>query len=85
MATIAAGLMSAHISETNRAHVEARRVYHTCHDMDQGFKKLLIDAFEDPFLNALSDEVIGYANFTSLQFISHLLTYYSMIATTELT
>jgi hypothetical protein len=40
----------------------------------QALKKLGIDAFEDPFLNALSDEVVVYANHTSLQFITHLLT-----------
>jgi hypothetical protein len=53
--------------------------------MDQAFKKLIIDAFEDPFLNALYDEVVGYTSRTSLQFITHLLTYYAMIAPTVIT
>jgi hypothetical protein len=46
---------------------------------------LIIDAFEYPYLNALSYDIIGYANCTSLQFISHLLTHYDMIAPIELT
>jgi hypothetical protein len=50
------------------------RVYRTNHNMDQAFKKLIIYAFEDPIMNALSDEVVGYANGTSLEFITYLLT-----------
>jgi hypothetical protein len=45
----------------------------------------MIDAFEDPFLTAISDEIVGYAKCTSLQFVSHILTYYDMIIPTELT
>jgi hypothetical protein len=53
--------------------------------VDQAFKKSIINAFEDPYFNALSDEIVGYANCTSLQLLSHILTYYAMIAPTELT
>jgi hypothetical protein len=42
--------------------------------MDQSFKKMIIGAFEDQYLNALSDEIVGYANCTSLQILTHLLT-----------
>jgi hypothetical protein len=59
-------------------------IYLTYHNIYQAFKKLTIDKFEDPFLNALTDEIAGYANCMSLQFVSHLLTYYAMIAPTEL-
>jgi hypothetical protein len=85
MSTIVAGMMAAQVAETNRAHVEATCVYHTYHNMVQAFKKLIIYAFKDPFLNALSDEAVGYENWTSLQFITHLLTYYALIAHTETT
>jgi hypothetical protein len=51
---------------------------------DQAIKKLFIEAFDDA-LNALLDEVVGYANCTSLDILTHLLTYYAMIAPTELT
>jgi hypothetical protein len=39
-------------------------LHRTYHNVDQAFTKMIIDAFEDPFINALSDEVIrvGYAN-----------------------
>jgi hypothetical protein len=48
-------------------------------------KKMIIEAFDDAYINALSDEVFGYANCTSLDILIHLLTYYAMIAPTELT
>jgi hypothetical protein len=60
-------------------------VYRTYNNVDQAIKKLLIEAFEDAYLNALSDELVGYANCTSLQILTHLSTFYAMIAPTELT
>jgi hypothetical protein len=60
-------------------------VYHTYHTVDQAIKKLIIEAFDGAYLNAFSDEIVGYANCTSLQLLTHLLTYYAMIAPTELT
>jgi hypothetical protein len=77
--------IAARIAEANQAHTEVIRVYGTYHNIDQTFKKLIIEEFEDQFLNALSDEVVGYANRTSLDLLTHLLTYYDMIAPTELT
>jgi hypothetical protein len=85
MATIVSGMMTAQITETNRAHTEATFIYHTYHDVDQAFQKLIVDAFEYLFLNELSDGVIGNTNCMSPQSMSHLLTYYPMIAPTELT
>jgi hypothetical protein len=73
-ATNLAGMTAAYITEANRAHVEATCVYRTYHNMDQAFKKIIIDAFEDPFLNSLSDETVGYANWMLRKFITHLLT-----------
>jgi hypothetical protein len=60
-------------------------VYHTYHNVNQAIKKLIIESFDDAYLNALSEEIVGYANCTSLQLLTHLLTYYAMIALTELT
>jgi hypothetical protein len=73
------------IYETTRFHLEATQVYRTYNNVDQAINKLLIEAFDNAYLNALSDEVVGYANCTSLQILTHLLTYYAMIAPTELT
>jgi hypothetical protein len=78
-------MTTAVIAETTRLHREATKVYRTYHNVDQAIKKLLIEAFDDAYLNALSDEIVGYANCTSLQIFTHLLTYYAMIAPTELT
>jgi hypothetical protein len=60
-------------------------VYRTYHNVDQAIKKLIIESFDDAYLNALLDEIVGYANCMSLQLLTHLLTYYAMIAPTELT
>jgi hypothetical protein len=60
-------------------------VYRTYHNVDQALKKLVIESLNDAYLNALSDEIVGYANCTSLQLLTHPLTYYAMIAPTEFT
>jgi hypothetical protein len=63
------------ISELTRLHREATQVYRTYHNVDQEIKKLILEAFDDAYLNALSDEVVGYANCTSLDLLTHLLTF----------
>jgi uncharacterized protein YukE len=80
-----AGTAAAVIAETTRLHREATQVYRTYHNIDQAIKKLIIESFDDAYLNALSDEIVDYTNCTSLQLLTHLLTYYAMIAPTELT
>jgi hypothetical protein len=53
----------------------------TYNNVDQAFKKMIIDAFEeDQYLNALSFEIVGYEKCTSLQLLTHLLAYYAVIA-----
>jgi hypothetical protein len=84
-AAAVAGMLAAAIAETTRLNKEATQVYRTYHNIDQDIKKLIIESFDDAYLNALSDEIVGYANCTSLQLLNHLLTYYAMIAPTELT
>jgi hypothetical protein len=79
------GMMAAVIAELTQLHCEATKVYHTYHNMDQAIKKLILEAFDDAYLNALLDEVVGYANCTSLDLLTDLLTFYAMIAPTELT
>jgi hypothetical protein len=78
-------MTTAVIAETTRLHQEATQVYRTYHNVDQVIKKLIIESFDDAYLSALSDEIVGYAKCTSLQILTHLLTYYTMIAPTELT
>jgi hypothetical protein len=84
-AAVVAGMTAAVIAETTRLHREATQLYRKYHNVDQAIKKLTIESFDDAYMNALSDEILGYANCTSLQFLTHLLTYYAMIAPTELT
>jgi hypothetical protein len=84
-AAVVAGMVAAVIAETTRLHREATQVYRTYHNVDQAIKKLIIESFDNAYLHALSDEIVGYANCTSLQLLTHLLTYYAMIAHTELT
>jgi hypothetical protein len=85
LAAVVAGMTAAVIAETTRLHREATQVYRTYHNVDQAVKKLIIESFDDAYLNALSDEIVGYANCKSLQLLTHLLTYCAMIAPTELT
>jgi hypothetical protein len=73
--TVVAGMTAAVISETTRLHREATQVYRTHRNVYQAIKKLIIELFDDAYLNALSDELVGYANCTSLQLLTHLLTY----------
>jgi hypothetical protein len=84
-AAVVADMMAAVIAETTRLHKEATQVYRTYHNVDKAIKKLIIESFDDAYLNVLSDKIVGYANCTSLQLLTHLLTYYAMIAPTELT
>jgi hypothetical protein len=84
-AAVVAGMTAAVIAETTRLHREATQVYRTYHNVNQAIKKLIIESFDYAYLNALSDQIVGYANCTSLQLLTHLLTYYDMIAPTELT
>jgi hypothetical protein len=84
-AEVVSGMMAAVIAELTRLHREATQVYRTYHNVDQAIKKLILEAFDDAYLNALLDEVVGYANCTSLHLLTHLLTFYAMIAPTEVT
>jgi hypothetical protein len=84
-AAFVAGMTASVIAETTRLHKEATQVYRTYHNIDQAIKKLIIESFDDAYIITLSDEIVSYANFTSLQLPTHLLTYYAMIAPTELT
>jgi hypothetical protein len=84
-AAVVAGMTEALIAETTRLHGEATQVYRTYGSVDQAIKKLIIESFDDTYLNALSEEIVRYANCTPLQLLTHLLTYYAMIAPTELT
>jgi hypothetical protein len=78
-------MTAAVIAETTRLHREATQVYRTYHSVDQAINKLIIESFDEAYLNALSDKIVVYANCMSLQLLTHLLTYYAMIAPTELT
>jgi hypothetical protein len=84
-AAVVVGMTAAVIADTTQLHREATQVYRTYHNVDQAIKKLILESFDDAYLNALSDEIVGYANCMSLQLLTHLLKYYAMIAPTELT
>jgi hypothetical protein len=84
-ATIVVGITGVQIDEMGRVHTAVTRTYRTYNNVYQSFKKMIIDAFKEQYLNALSENFVGYANCTSLQLFTHLLMYYAMIAPTELT
>jgi hypothetical protein len=82
---VVVGMTAAVIAKLIRLHREATQVYCTYHNVDQAIKKLILEVFDDAYLNALLNEVVGYENCTSLDLLAHLLTLYAMIAPTELT
>jgi hypothetical protein len=84
-AAVVADMTAAVIAEMTRLHKEATQVYRTYHNVDKAITKLIIESFADAYLNALSDEVVVYENCTSLQLLTHLLTYHAVIFPTELT
>jgi hypothetical protein len=84
-AEVVVGMTAAVIAELTRLHRETTQVYRTYHNVDQAIKKLILEAFDDAYINSLSDEVVGYAKCTSLDLLTYLLTFYAMIAPTELT
>jgi hypothetical protein len=84
-AVVVTGMTEAVIAETTWLHRKATQGYRTYHNVDQAIKKLNIEAFNDAYLNALFDEIVGYAICTSLQILTHIFTYHAMIAPTEVT
>jgi hypothetical protein len=84
-AAVVAGMMAAVIAETTRLHKDATQVYRTYHHLDQAINKLIIESFDNAYLNALSDKIMGCANCMSIQLLTHLLTHYDMISPTKLT
>jgi hypothetical protein len=82
---VVVGITASVIAELTRLHREATQVYRTYHYVDQAIKKSILEAFDDAYLNALLDETVGYTNVTSLDLLTHILTFYAMIAPTELT
>jgi hypothetical protein len=82
---VVVGMTAAVVAELTWLHREATQVYRTYHNVDRAIKKLILEAFDDAYLNALSDEVVGYASCMSLDLLTHLLMFYAMIAPTELT
>jgi hypothetical protein len=85
LAEVMTGMTASVIAKLTRLHREETQVYRTHHNVDQEIKKLILEAFDNSYVNALSDDVAGYANYTYRDLLTHLLTYYAMIAPTELT
>jgi hypothetical protein len=54
-AAVVAFMTAAVITETTRLHREATQVYRNYHNVEQAIKKILIESFEDAYLNAVSD------------------------------
>jgi hypothetical protein len=53
------GMTAAVIAELTRLHCEATQVYRTYHNVDQAIRKLILEAFDNAYLNALSNEVVS--------------------------
>jgi hypothetical protein len=53
LAEVVVGMTPTVISEITRLHREATQLYRTYLNVDQAIKKLIIEAFDDAYLNAL--------------------------------
>jgi hypothetical protein len=82
---VVVGMTATVIAELTRLHCEATQLYRTYHNVDHAIKTMIPKDFDDAYLNALSDGIVSYANCASLDLLAHLLTFYAMIAPTELT
>jgi hypothetical protein len=82
---VVAGMTAAVLAETTRLYLEATQVYHTYHNVEQAVNKLIIESFDYEYINALSEDIVGFMRCASLQLLTHLLTYYAMTAPTEIT
>jgi hypothetical protein len=56
VATIVTGMTGVQIAEMGRLHTAVTCIYRTYNNVDQEFNKMIIDAFEDQYLNVLSEK-----------------------------
>jgi hypothetical protein len=82
---VVAGTTAAVIAETTRLHQEATQVYHTYHNVDQAIKKLFIKSLTTHILMPFPTKLWVTPTVRHFNLSLLFLTYYAIIAPTELT
>jgi hypothetical protein len=78
------GATQAVITETNRAHKAACAASNKYQEVTQALKMQLLEAVEDSFVSALSDDLVGYAMVSCADLMAHLQTTYGTITPDQL-
>eukprot|EP00978_Attheya_sp_CCMP212_P013088 scaffold32736_cov48-Attheya_sp.AAC.3 len=71
-------------AENLRRHTEHSRAFKLYHDVDKALHKQLITATPEVYLQDIKDPVLGYANTTCLDIITHLRDTYGEISQEDL-
>jgi hypothetical protein len=71
------------ISEAIRNHQEQIRVFQRYHDTDRALLRALLEATPSTYIEALADPDVGFANVTTLDVLTHLLTTYGALTAAD--
>jgi hypothetical protein len=71
-------------TENLRKHDEAKKAFKLYHDVDKALRKQLIIATPEVYLQDIKDPILGYANTTCLEIITHLRDTYGEISQEDL-
>ena len=74
----------AQISQAVREHIEAKRGFNECVNVEKALKKQVIDAIEDIYLSTINNNDTGFANVTLLAMINFLFQAYGRITPLQL-
>jgi hypothetical protein len=72
------------ITETNRQYASNLKEFQVYTSVEASLRKQLIAAVPSTFIDELSDDVLGYANTTTLALLNHLDTTYGTISADDL-
>ena len=72
------------IMEGNRLHATAIADFSLYQRVKGDLKRMILDAVDDTYVNALEDDEMGYADVTPLRMVTHLQNNYSLIPQTDI-
>jgi hypothetical protein len=75
---------AAQISAAHHLWEEDVQTYQTCTSIHQALKNQIISVFEPMYLNILNDNMVGYVNISSRDFLDHLFETYGNITSVDL-
>jgi hypothetical protein len=79
-----AGATGHQITETNRQYAAELKEFRVFTSVEANLKKEIIQAVPDTYINELNDDILGYANTTTLSLLAHLDTTYGTVTADNL-